>query len=292
MANVEKDEVSGQHTTGHEWDGIKELNSPLPSWWVWVFYATIIWAIAYWIVYPSIPFGTGYFDGLTDWNAREVHEKQMAKIAQHKEQTWLAQFREASVQKIAKDDELRQYAMKGGEVIFGDNCAPCHGTGGAGNPGFPTLVDDAWIWGGSLKQIKQTVTHGIRNSDAQSRASQMPAFGWMSEKKQNAIAEYVAGLAKGNAPDGAGKKAFETNCATCHGPDGGGMTQMGGPPLNDRIWLCPGRGTCVPEISAKQHVLRQIQNPKHGNMPAWGNRLSDAEIKQVTVWVHAQGGGQ
>ena len=294
MANVEKDSVSGQTTTGHEWDGIKELNTPLPSWWVWVFYATIVWAIGYWVVYPSIPTASTHYEGMAGWNARSALDQELA-AAEEARSGWMSELKASSLAEIVEDPELMTYARAGGGIAFADNCAPCHGAGGAGNPGYPTLGDDAWIWGGTLDEIQTTITHGIRNESPESRASQMPPFGYLSDQDQQAIASYVAAMASGNASEGMdGQEQFVNNCGlACHGEDGSGQQMIGSPPLNDQIWLCPGRDTCVPEVSVEEHVMRQMANPKHGVMPAWSGRLDETTIKMLTVYVHRElGGGQ
>jgi cytochrome c oxidase cbb3-type subunit 3 len=290
----EKDAISGQSTTGHEWDGIKELNTPLPKWWVYVFYVTILWSFAYWVVYPSWPGGSDFFAGYLGYNSRiEVGEE----IAQAKAKT--ADLREAVAAKdvdgIAADPSLRQYAMAGGQVLFKENCVPCHQSGGAGALGFPTLADDEWLWGGDLDSIQTTITDGIRSdlSDA-TRLSEMPAFGdFLPEDDISAVADYVLSMAQGNPASGPGQDLFVEQCAVCHSSDGmnpvsDGNDMLGAPALGNQVWLYTAPGVPM----EKADVVAQVTAPKHGVMPAWGGRLAEEDIKMLAVYVHSLGGGQ
>lgn len=287
MAKPEIDPISGTATTGHEWDGIRELNSPLPTWWVYVFYATIAWAVGYWVFYPSWPTLTTYARGTLGYSARgelagELAAAEKAKI------TWLARFKDASVAAIAADPELRDFAMAGGAASFRDNCAPCHQMGGAGAPGYPALVDDKWLWGGTLDDIRTTITHGIRwPGDADTRMAEMPRFGQdgiLTPPQIGAVADYVLTLSggKAGAAHEEGKTVFAENCAACHGEGGGGIAGTGAPTLDNQLWLYGG---------GRDAVVAQVTSPRHGVMPAWGGRLDEATIKQLTIYVHALGGG-
>lgn len=286
MASVEKDAISGQNTTGHEWDGIKELNTPLPKWWVYLFYVCIFWAVGYWVVYPSWPTLDGYSKGLWGWSSRAVlvNEQAEAKASHAK---YLDKIKTASVDDIVKDKELLNYAMAGGRAVFAENCAPCHGAGGAGAYGFPTLADDEWLWGGTLADIQQTISYGVRNTNANSRQSEMPKFGadgLLTPQQITAVAGYVEALSAKTAPaDGEGKQVYADNCAACHGEQGEGQQAMGAPALNNAIWLYKG---------GKDAIAAQVTKPKHGNMPAWSERLDESTIKQLTVYVHSLGGGK
>ncbi|MBK1698619.1 cytochrome-c oxidase, cbb3-type subunit III [Rhodovibrio salinarum] len=282
----EKDHLTGQETTGHEWDGIKELNTPLPKWWLYVFYATIVFSVVYVVLYPSIPWLSGHTEGLLGWDRRvELQEDiQQAQAAQAK---WVDQIEQADLQTIANDQELLNFSMAGGGAAFANNCAPCHGQGGSGRPGFPTLADDAWLWGGSLDQIHQTISYGVRNEHENSRASMMPPYGNIFDQEQiRNVAHYVKSLsADVDAPDRveAGKQVFAQNCVACHGANAKGNPALGAPNLSDQIWLYGG------EIS---DIVSQVTNPQHGNMPAWSTRLDDETIKMLAVYVYTLGGGQ
>jgi cytochrome c oxidase cbb3-type subunit 3 len=285
---IEKDAVTGTETTGHEWDGIKELNTPLPKWWVWVFYATIVYAVIWWLLFPSWPGITGYFGGIvgSDQRVELAEEVTLAKSAQA---AYLDRIDGASLDQIQSDPDLLSFALAGGEAAFADNCAPCHGLGGAGQDIYPTLADDAWIWGGTLDDIQQTIAYGIRNDNEESRYSEMPAFGpfeMLSRDQVDQVATFVMSLS-GSYEDAAavddGASIFAEQCAACHGEKGEGMTEVGAPALNDQIWLYG---------SDQAAVVAQVWNPRHGVMPAWTDRLDEETIKILTVYVHSLGGGQ
>jgi len=286
MADKEKDALTGIETTGHEWDGLKELNSPLPKWWLWTFYATVIWGIGYFIVYPSFPTGlSDYTKGVFGYSSRAELAEQMEMVRESRS-GWLARFEESSVEDIAGDSELLQFAMAGGRVIFADNCAPCHGTGGAGAPSYPVLADDDWVWGGTLEAIETSIRYGIRADHDETRFAEMPKYGadeLLTSAQIDTVADYVLAVAGGGSGSAEGKTVFEEECAACHGDDGKGLAEVGGPNIADGIWLYGGN---------KEAVVAQITNPSHGVMPAWVGRLGDVEIKQVSVYVHSLGGGQ
>jgi cytochrome c oxidase cbb3-type subunit 3 len=283
----EKDHITGQETTGHEWDGIQELNTPLPKWWVYVFYACIIFSVVYMILYPAIPTLSGYTEGLLGWDRRAELRAEI-KEANAAQSQYVEQINATQLAKIPENNDLLNFAMAGGEAAFADNCAPCHGQGGAGRPGgYPTLADDAWIWGGSIDQIHKTIQYGVRNEHAQSRASMMPAFGNILQREQiEQVATYVLSLS-GEVEDveaaAAGEQIFAQNCVACHGANAKGNPALGAPNLSDAIWLYGGE---------KSELVSQIANPKHGNMPAWGGRLEEETVKMLAVYVHSLGGGQ
>ena len=285
---VEKDHITGTDTTGHEWDGLKELNTPLPKWWLYVFYATIAFAVVWMIIYPSLPvFG---YRGTSGWVARDQIGPILAD-QRAKQEPMLARIRAATPAQIVADPELRAFAMVGGRVAFANNCAGCHGAGGQGAPGgFPSLADDSWIWGGSYDAIHKTIAHGIRNTeDPQARASIMPPYGQMLQPAQiGDIAGFVLSLSgeetgSDQASLDRGKALFAQNCAACHGPAGKGNQLLGAPDLSDKIWLYG---------NTPADVIRQITSPRMGVMPAWGGRLDPATVNMLTVYVHQLGGGQ
>jgi cytochrome c oxidase cbb3-type subunit 3 len=281
---IEKDEVTGRETTGHEWDGVRELNTPLPKWWVNLFWVTIVWAVGYMIVYPSLPWVTGWFGYWSRAELTRSLEEQRGQRA-----GFVARIEKADLAQIRADPELLNFALAGGRQVFADNCAPCHGAGGAGAVGYPNLADDDWLWGGGLADIHATIRYGIRNTDTNSRMSQMPRFGLDGILKADEIgkvADHVlslsgAGVASPSAASGAA--LYAEHCVACHGDTGEGNQELGAPRLNDRIWLYGGD---------RASVVRSIANARAGAMPAWDERLDAATIKMLTVYVHALGGGK
>ena len=279
---VEKDAVTGTETTGHEWDGIKELNTPLPKWWLYVFYATIIWAAIYYLLYPTIP----GIKGLMGYSQREeiVERIAEARAAQGENRERIAA---ASLDEIKADADLLSFAMTGGHAAFADNCAPCHAAGGAGRPGYPILADDDWIWGGSLEDIHLTLLHGIRAVNDETREGEMPTFGadeLLETEQIDQVADYVLALSQGAASaDTPGADVYAENCAACHGEAGEGGRDFGAPRLSNQIWLYGGE---------KEDLVKQISQPRLGVMPAWTDRLDETTIKMLTVYVHALGGGE
>lgn len=287
MANREIDEVSGTQTTGHEWDGIKELDTPMPRWWVWTFYATILFSVIWWVLFPSWPTLSGYWQGLYPTTDRQALGQVMTDVKTERA-PWMEKFAALPISEIAKDNELLNYAMAGGKVVFADNCAPCHGAQGSGTPNFPVLADDAWLWGGSLDDIETTVRYGIRSEHEDTRMSEMPAFGdGMLENDQiEDVADYVLSLASGGEDTEAserGEEIFADNCASCHGEEGEGSREQGAPRLNDGIWLYG---------AERADIINQVTAPRHSIMPSWASRLDDVSIKQVTIYVHSLGGGE
>ena len=281
MAKVEIDPISGTPTTGHEWDGIKELNTPLPKWWILTFYATIIWTFAYWVVYPTIP----SWGGIWNYSSREELGTEMA-AAKKAQSAWLDKLKKASAEEIAKNPELAKYARKGGEAMFKENCSACHGMNGAGVTGYPSLQDDEWIWGGKIAEIEKTIRVGARSTHKDTRASDMPKFGVDQALKPEEIAvvaDYVVALSSGKGVAGKGAEVFADNCAACHGEKGEGNRDVGAPRLNNAIWLYKGD---------KKSIEAQVNNPRQGVMPTWEGRLNDVTIKQLAVYVHSLGGGE
>jgi cytochrome c oxidase cbb3-type subunit 3 len=285
----EFDEVSGRSTTGHEWDGIKELNTPLPRWWVLTFYATIIWAIGYWVVYPAWPLVSGYTTGVLHYTNRAAVTVDLANLEALRGEK-IKVLGTAPLVDIEKDPALLALARARGKTVFGDNCAPCHGSGAAGAKGYPNLNDDDWLWGGSLDQIMQTVQFGARSGNAKAHEGQMLAFGRDGILKPNEIvtvANYVRSLSGLSTAPGydaaAGKKVFAENCASCHGDAGKGNQEFGAPNLTDQIWLYG---------SDEATLVETITNGRAGVMPAWAGRLDPVTIKALTVYVHSLGGGK
>jgi cytochrome c oxidase cbb3-type subunit III len=285
----EIDLVSGRSTTGHEWDGIKELNTPLPRWWLLTFYATIIWAIGYWIVYPAWPLLSNYTTGLLHYSSRASVAVELANLEKIRGEK-MAALGSASLADIEKDPALLALARARGKTVFGDNCAPCHGSGAAGARGYPNLNDDDWLWGGTLDQIMQTIQFGVRSGHQKTHESAMLAFGRdgiLKPEQIVTVANYVRSLsALPTAPGydaAAGKKIFAENCSSCHGDAGKGNQELGAPDLTDKIWLYGGDEATLVET---------ITNGRGGVMPAWVDRLDPSTIKALAVYVHSFGGGK
>ena len=288
MSEKEVDEVSGTQTTGHEWDGIKELDTPMPRWWLGIFWATIVWAIGYWVVYPAWPGINSYTHGMLDHSQRDEVTANVAalKAARSSREAALAK---ASLADIQKNPDLLQFAMAEGRTAFGDNCAPCHGAGGQGAHGYPNLNDDVWLWGGKLSDIEHTITVGVRSTSPETRESQMPAFGRdgvLKPAQVDDLAEYVVHISGRPADARAVRRVtalFADNCAACHGAEGRGNRTVGAPNLTDNEWEYG---------STRDDIRDQIWNGHGGVMPTWGGRLSSEEIKALAIYVHNLGGGE
>jgi cytochrome c oxidase cbb3-type subunit 3 len=285
----EIDGVSGTSTTGHQWDGIKELNTPLPRWWLYTFYLTIIWAIGYWIVYPAWPLLRSNTPGILAYSSRAAVAVELANLDRIRGEK-LAVLGTASLADIEKDPALLTLARARGKTVFGDNCAPCHGTGAAGAKGYPNLNDDDWLWGGSLEQIMQTIRFGARSGNSKGHEGQMLAFGKDGMLKPDQIvtvADYVRSLSGLPTRPGydaaAGKKIFAENCATCHGDNGKGNPEVGSKDLTNNIWLYGGD---------EATIIDTITNGRGGVMPAWDGRLDPVTLKAMAVYVHSLGGGK
>jgi cytochrome c oxidase cbb3-type subunit 3 len=287
--NTEIDRATGTATTGHVWDDIRELNTPLPRWWLWLFYATIIWSIGYWVVYPSWPLVSGYTQGFFGWQSRNSIVEDLADLKAIRG-PMTEKLAAASLQDIVNNTELFEFARAQAKPMFGENCAPCHGNGGAGRKGFPNLNDDDWLWGGKLDEIAQTIRHGIRSSDAKTRVGGMPAFGRdgiLKRTEIDSVAQFVrtlSGLPADSKVDlDAGKKVYADTCASCHGPTGKGNRDLGAPNLTDGIWLYG---------SDAETIADGLWSGRNGMMPAWGTRLDDSTVKALAVYVHSLGGGE
>jgi cytochrome c oxidase cbb3-type subunit 3 len=284
------DHVTGTATTGHEWDGLRELNTPLPRWWLWIFYATIVWSIGYWIVYPSWPLVTSYTKGIWGWQSREAVVTELDALRAFRG-PMVDRINASSLQQIIADPQLLAFARAQGRAAFVENCASCHGAGGGGAKGYPNLDDDDWLWGGKLDEIADTIRYGERSGHDKSRpAATMPAFGREGMIKRDdieAVADYVrsiAGLPVAPKADlAAGKAIYAANCAICHGETGKGKRDLGAPDLTDAIWLYG---------SGKDVIIDGLWNGRGGVMPAWIGRLDESTIKSLTVYVHTLGGGE
>jgi cytochrome c oxidase cbb3-type subunit 3 len=283
------DHVSGTATTGHQWDGIKELNTPLPRWWVITFYLTIIWAVGYWVIYPAWPLLSSNTRGVLNYSSRADVAVELANLDKIRGEKMTA-LASASLADIEKDPALLALARARGKTVFGDNCAPCHGSGAAGAKGYPNLNDDDWLWGGSLDQIMQTIRYGARSGHSKAHEGQMLAFGKDGVLKPDQIvtvANYVRSLSGLPTQPGydaaAGAKIFAENCTSCHGDQGKGNPELGAPNLTDKIWLYG---------SDEAALVETITNGRAGVMPAWEGRLDPVTLKAMAVYVHSLGGGK
>lgn len=287
MSEKHIDELSGVETTGHEWDGIRELNNPMPRWWLWTFYATIIWALAYTIAYPAWPMIRTATTGMLGYSSRAEVQAELA-AAEAAKSVYVEAVKTKGVGEILADDNLRQFATSAGSAAFKVNCVQCHGSGAQGSPGFPNLNDDEWLWGGKIEQIYQTILNGVRFAgDEETHSSEMPAFAEVLEPQQvNEVAAFVASLSgQALTPElvPAGSTVFAENCAACHGDNAKGNREMGAPDLTDAIALY---------ASGQAAIAQQVRQPRHGVMPAWGARLGDVKVKELAVFVHSLGGGE
>jgi cytochrome c oxidase cbb3-type subunit 3 len=285
---IEKDAISGRDTTGHEWDGIKELDTPLPKWWLYIFYASILFSVVYTVLYPAWPGITGYTQGILGFSQRQEAAASL-RAGVEQRAPMVEKIKSASLEQIRKDPEMLNFALNGGRVLFADNCATCHGAGGSGRPAFPVLADDDWLWGGRIEDIHQTIAYGVRNAHDKSRQSLMPRFGAdevLTSAQINDVAEYVLSL-NGRAGDKAaaarGEKVFVENCVACHLEGGKGNAELGAKNLTNGIWLYGGD---------KAAIVKMVWFSRNGSMPAWAERFDAATVKMLAVYVHALGGGQ
>jgi cytochrome c oxidase cbb3-type subunit III len=283
------DEPTGTDLVGHEWDGIEELDTPMPRWWLWTFYATIVWALGYVILYPAWPMVNRATDGLLGWSSRGQLEQELA--AERERQAPVRRALAAlPIEQLHARPDLMQAAVEGGRAAFRVNCVQCHGSGAAGSPGYPNLNDDEWLWGGDIASIHHSIVHGIRQPDhAETRMSQMPAFGrdgLLQAAEIDDLTSYVRSLS-GHRVGGAAKRRgaalFAVNCAACHGADAKGDRAIGAPDLTDAIWLYGGDAATI---------RTSIANSRYGVMPRWGHRLDPVTLKMLAAYVHSLGGGE
>lgn len=284
----EKDDHSGVETTGHEWDGIRELDNPLPRWWLYIFYACCLWAVGYWILMPAWPLVSDYTRGVLGHSQRLEVKADLAALQASRADLG-AKLASLTPQQIEADPQLQEAALAWGKSAFGDNCATCHGAGAAGNVGYPNLNDDIWIWGGTLDDIRHTLTVGIRGTHPDTRQSAMPAFGrdgLLEAVQIRDLSEYVLNFSGRSSDPDAVQRAtplFADNCAVCHGAEGKGNQELGAPNLTDADWLYGGD---------KATIVTTITNARAGVMPTWGGRLDTPTINALAVYVHSLGGGQ
>lgn len=280
-------------TTGHVWDGIEELNTPLPRWWLWVLYVSIIWGFGYMIVMPAVPHpgsdGWSYTKGLIGYSQRDVVKAEVAR-SEASRAIFEDRIATADLAEIRADEDLLNVSLAGGAAAFGDNCAPCHGSGAQGFTGFPNLNDDDWLWGGSLDDIYATIAHGVRwDEDDETRFSEMPKFKTdeiLNDAEIASVVQFVLSIS-GSDHDAAGASAgavvYEDQCSFCHGSSGEGDREQGAPNLNDALWLFGGD---------EATLTTTVSEGRYGVMPSWSGRLSDATVKELALYVHSLGGGE
>ena len=289
MTDRKIDEATGVPTMGHEWDGIQELDNPMPRWWLWTFYATIVFAIGYCVAYPAIPLLHRATAGTLGWSSHGQLAEETAK-AEAARASIRAALARVDIATLDAHSPLMQAAVEGGRAAFKINCAACHGAGAAGAKGYPNLNDDDWLWGGDRAAIHKTLVHGIRQpGDDATRMSQMPAFGRDGILKPEEIAdvvsyvrfvsrqEHVSASARRGAP------LFAANCAACHGADAKGGRPFGAPNLTDAIWLYGGD---------RETLTATVTNARYGVMPAWDKTLDAATLNMLTAYIHSLGGGE
>ncbi len=279
------DEVTGVETTGHEWDGIRELNNPLPRWWLWTFYATIAWGLLYAVAYPAWPLLNGATAGLLGWSSRGEVAAEMQKVEAGRSTYWQA-LTEVDLAALEDRPELNGFAVQAGRALFANSCSQCHGSGAAGAPGYPNLLDDDWLWGGTAEEIATTIRYGIRDTDAfDTRFSQMPAFAEiLSEEEIDSLAGHILSLGEGADPAaGPAGALYLESCAACHGDSAQGDRSVGAPDLTDAIWLYGG---------SRDEIAASIARGPFGVMPAWGRRLAEPQVRALAAYVHQLGGGE
>lgn len=289
MAHEPKhDAVTGRQTTGHEWDGIQELNTPLPRWWLWVFLATVVWSLGYVIAMPAVPLVSDHTPGVLGYTSRGSVAQEIRE-AQAAQQVYLDRIAGSELAEIQHDPELFAFALAGGKSAFGVNCSQCHGSGAAGFKGYPNLNDDDWLWGGTLEEIQHTLAVGIRSTHLETRDNIMMGYlreGILSTQEVADVAEYVLSLSgrEGNAAAAErGAPIFAEQCVACHQEGGVGARELGAPNLADAVWLYG---------DSKAEIVETIAQGRAGVMPAWSDRLTPETIKMLTVYVHALGGGE
>ena len=275
-------------TTGHVWDGIEEFDNPMPRWWLWCFYLTIVWGVAYTIAYPAWPMISSATSGLLGYSTRGEVAEEISAVEMRNEGINM-QLASAELTEIAANPELNTYATSAGAAVYRTWCTQCHGSGAAGAVGYPNLLDDDWLWGGDIEAIHATISHGIRNEeDDDARYSEMPAFGDILEAEEiTSVVNYVMSISGGAPVDPAqvtaGAEVYLDNCSACHGEEALGDVEQGAPNLADAIWLYGGD---------YDTLIETVTYSRYGVMPPWTQRLSEAEIRAVAVYVHQLGGGE
>jgi cytochrome c oxidase cbb3-type subunit 3 len=287
MELEKRDRVTGRTTTGHEWNGIEELETPIPRVVFFFLGATVLFSLICWVLYPTWPLGSTFTKGLTGFDQRNLVTEQVAKADAERASAWAGKVETLSYAEIEADQALMQPVKEAGRTLFVDNCAVCHGVSATGGPGFPNLTSKSWLWGGELEAIEETIKVGINSTNDDTRVSQMMAFGRdgvLAPEQISNVVTYVRSLsgAEGDAAKiDAGKEVFAANCVACHGDNAKGSHDVGAPDLTDHFWIYGG------DVNS---VYTSVYSGRQGHMPHWGARLSPLQVKLLTVYVHSLDG--
>ncbi len=289
MAEVERDPVTGRETTGHEWNGIKELDTPVPRGVLMFLIVTHVWAIVWWFMVPAWPLGVTYTKGLLGINQHTTVEARVVE-GQQQRSSWTSRLETEPYDVIHADEALMKTVRETGRQLFGDNCAACHGRNARGAANYPDLTDDDWLWGGHPELIEQTLRVGINTAHPDSRIGQMPAFGQdelLDRQQVRDVAAYVFSLTNPSysTPENvdrisAGREVFVTTCAACHSESAEGNPEVGAPNLTDARWIYGG---------SMDTIIASVHGGRRGHMPTWEERLTKAEIRTLAVYVHDLG---
>lgn len=292
MAEVERDPFTGRETTGHEWNGIKELDTPIPRGVLMFLIVTHVWAIFWWFLVPTWPLGVTYTKGLLGIDQRTTVEAQV-EVGRQQRAPWTERLASEPYDAILSDEALMQTVRDTGRQLFGDNCAACHGRDGRGRANYPDLTDDDWLWGGGPELIEQTMRVGINTAHPESRIAQMPAFGrdqMLDREQVRSVSAYVYSLTHTDysTPENldrinAGREVFASTCAACHGETAEGDMEVGAPNLTDAHWVYGGD---------LETIIASVHGGRQGHMPSWDERLTTAEIRTLAVYVHDLGTAQ
>lgn len=287
MELEKRDRVTGRTTTGHEWNGIEELETPIPRVVFFFLGATVLFSLICWVLYPTWPLGSTFTKGLTGFDQRNLVTEQVAKADAERASAWAGKVETLSYAEIEADPALMQPVKEAGRTLFVDNCAVCHGVSATGGPGFPNLTSKSWLWGGEPEAIEETIKVGINSTNDDTRVSQMMAFGRdgvLAPEQISNVVTYVRSLsgAEGDAAKiDAGKEVFAANCVACHGDNAKGSHDVGAPDLTDHFWIYGG------DVNS---VYTSVYSGRQGHMPHWGARLSPLQVKLLTVYVHSLDG--
>jgi cytochrome c oxidase cbb3-type subunit 3 len=287
MELEKRDRVTGRTTTGHEWNGIEELETPIPRAVFFFLGATVLFSLICWVLYPTWPLGSTFTKGLTGFDQRNLVTEQVAKADAERASAWAGKVETMSYADIKADPALMQPVKEAGRTLFVDNCAVCHGVSATGGPGFPNLTSKSWLWGGEPEAIEETIKVGINSTNDDTRVSQMMAFGRdgvLAPEQISNVVTYVRSLsgAEGDAANiEAGKEVFAANCVACHGDNAKGSHDVGAPDLTDHFWIYGG------DVNS---VYTSVYSGRQGHMPHWDARLSPLQVKLLTVYVHTLDG--
>ncbi|NEJ72527.1 cytochrome-c oxidase, cbb3-type subunit III [Rhizobium phaseoli] len=288
MAIEEIDQITGRRTTGHIWNGIKELDTPIPRGVLLFLIVTHLFALLWWILLPAWPLGTTYTKGLIGGDQKQTVERKIVAAATSRVPL-TTKIEKASFDEIRADGQLMSKVNSSGHQLFGDNCAACHGRDGKGGQNYPDLTDNDWLWGGEPEQIVETLTVGVNSRHSNSRVSQMPAFGadeMLDRKQVTDVAAYVYSLSNSATSEEitgdiqAGRELFKNTCASCHGDNAKGKSDLGAPNLTDASWVYGG---------TLSRIVETVHGGRQGHMPTWDERLTPAEIKILALYVSGMG---